>query len=126
LTVFFFFPKSQILLEELDDALGVTEFVLLEFVNLLEGLLKSIVSEVDCLGGVLHSFVVEYGEVESETEFDWAAGREIDRHSFLVCIKGLVSNLSEMGVFRGLCHVAVVVSDHFDEEALGLSVGASF
>ena len=31
----FLFPVRQVLLEELDDALGVTEIVFLEFVNLV-------------------------------------------------------------------------------------------
>ena len=42
----FFLPQSQVLLEELDDALGVTEIVFLEFVNLVQSILESAISEL--------------------------------------------------------------------------------
>ena len=58
-----FFPESQVLLEKLDNALSITEVVLLELVNLVEGLLQSIVRELAGLGVVLQHLVVENGEV---------------------------------------------------------------
>jgi hypothetical protein len=39
-TIFFFFsPESQVLLEEFNDTLGISEVVFFEFVDLVEGIL---------------------------------------------------------------------------------------
>jgi len=82
--LFLFFPESEVLFEELDDALGVTEVVFLELVNLVEGILQGLVSEVDSFLGVLLGLVVKHGEVEGKTEFDRVAGGELDGHCLLV------------------------------------------
>ena len=39
--LFFLFPEGEVLLEEFDDALGVTEIILLKLINLLESILES-------------------------------------------------------------------------------------
>ena len=68
-----FFPESKVLLQELDDALGVAEVFFFEFIDFVESLLKSLVSEVACGLVVLHDFVVEDRRVEGKTELDWIA-----------------------------------------------------
>ena len=64
--LFLFFPESEVLLEELDDTLSVTEVILLKLVNLIKGILQSLICEADSLLGVLVGLVIEYGEVEGE------------------------------------------------------------
>ena len=118
-----FFPEGEVLLEELDDALGVAEVVLLKLIDFVEGLLEGVVSELASFGVVLQDFVVEDGEVEGEAELDGVAGRQIDGVGLLVGGLGLLLDLLELGLLGVLGDVAVVVTDHLDEEGLGL-VGA--
>jgi hypothetical protein len=117
-------PQGQVLLKELNDTLGITEIVLLEFVNLVESILEGLVSEL--AGGlmVLHDFVVEDGEVEGETELDGIAGGKGDLVSFVVGLEGVLLDLLHEGTFSVLSDVAVVVADHLDEESFGLTVAS--
>jgi hypothetical protein len=55
----FVFPESKVLLEEFDNALGITEVILLELVDLVKSILESLVSELAGSLVVLHNFVVE-------------------------------------------------------------------
>ena len=61
--IFLLFPESQVLLEELDDALGVTEVILLELIDLVQSVLQGGVCELTGLGVVLQHLVVEDAEV---------------------------------------------------------------
>ena len=72
-TLLLILPQGQVLLEELDDALGVTEVVLLKLVNLVESILEGLISKFASSLVVLHDFVVEDGEVKGKTELDWVA-----------------------------------------------------
>ena len=58
-TVLFFLPKGEVLLKKFDNALGITEVVFLQLVNLVESILQSLVSELAGSLVVLHDFVVE-------------------------------------------------------------------
>merc|ERR1712029_1049445 len=120
--LFFLFPESEVFLEELDNALGISEVVLFELVNLVESFLESLVSEV--AGGlvVLHHFVVEDGEVERQTELDWVAWREGNFVGFVVSLESLLLHFLELRVLGVFSDVTVVVTDHFHEECLGLTV----
>jgi hypothetical protein len=120
--VLLFSPESEVLLEEFDDALGVTEIVFLELVNFVKGVLEGLVSEV--AGGlvVLHGFVVEDREVEGKSELDRIARREVDGVGFVVSFEGRVLNFIKVITLGVLSNVTVVVSDHLDKESLGLSV----
>jgi len=120
ITLLFLLPESEVLLEELDDALGVTEVVLLELVDLVESLLESGISEFASLGVILEDLVVEDGEVEGESELDGVAGGKINSIGFLVGDLGLTLNFVELSILGVLGNVAVVVTDHLDEESLGL------
>ena len=86
LLLVFLFPESEVLLEELNDALSITEVVLLELINLVKSFLESLVSKLTSSLVVLHHLVVEDGEVERETELDWVARRKRDLVGFLVCL----------------------------------------
>ena len=84
ITFFLFLPESQVLLEELNDALGVTEVILLELVDLLESILESLISKLTSGLVVFHNFVVEDGEVKGKTKLDWVAWWEGDLIGFFV------------------------------------------
>ena len=69
----FLLPERQVLLEQLDDRLGVSEGLLIDIVNFLEGFREGSLAELARLLVVSHHFVVEDREVEGETEADWVA-----------------------------------------------------
>jgi hypothetical protein len=118
----FLLPEGQVLLEELDDALCVTEIVFLEFINLVESFLKGAVGEL--AGGlvVFHHLVVEDREVKGETKLDGVAWWELNLVSFVVSFERVLLDLLKLGILGVLSDVAVVVADHLDEEGLGLTV----
>jgi hypothetical protein len=120
-TFFLFFPESEVLLKKFDDALGVTEVILLEFVDPVESLLESSVCQLTGLLVVLHDFVVEDREVESESEFDWVARREGDLVCFLIGVKSRLLHTLELVSSGVLRDVAIVVAHHLDEESLWLA-----
>ena len=120
--LFFLLPERQVLLEELNDALGVTEVVLLEFIDLVESFLEGTVGKLAGSLVVLHDFVVEHREVKGKTELDGVAGWQGDLVGFVVGLKSILLDLLELGTLGILSDVAVVVADHLDEEGLGLTV----
>ena len=91
-TFFLLLPEGQVLLEELNDALGITEVVLLELINLVESGLESEVSELAGLLVVLHDLVVEHGEVEGKAELDGVAWGKRDLIGLVVSLEGLLLN----------------------------------
>ena len=113
----FFFPECEVLLEELNDALGVTEVVLLELIDLVESRLEGVVCELAGLRVVLQHLVVEDGEVKSKTKLDWVARWQLNGVSLFVRLSGLLLNILKELVLRVLSNVAVVVADHLDEES---------
>ena len=112
---------SEVLLEQLNDALGVTEVVLLKLINLVESFLKGLVGEL--AGGlmVLHDFVVEDREVQGETELDGVAGRQRDLVSLVVGLECLLLNLLQIVTLGILGNVAEVITDHLDEKGFWLT-----
>ena len=86
-TIFFLLtPESQILFQKLNDALGVTEVIFLEFIDLVKGILEGLVGEVASGLVVLHHLVVEDREVKGETETDGVAGGKVDLIGLVVCL----------------------------------------
>ena len=85
--------------------------------------MESVVGEFAGLGVILEDFVVEDREVESESELDGVACGELDGVGLFISLLGLLLNLFESGVLSVLGDVAVVVTNHLDEEGLGL-IGA--
>ena len=116
------FPEGEVFLEELNDGLGITEVVFFELVDLVEGLLERLVGDLASLLVVLHDLVLEHGEVKGETESDGVAGLESDAVGFVVGLEGIVLDLLEVVTLGVLSDVAVVVTDHLDEESLGLTI----
>ncbi len=96
-TVFLFLlPEGEVLLEQFDDALGVTEVVLFKLVNLVERFLEGLVSELASSLMILHDFVVEDGEVQGEAELDGVARRQSDLVGLVVSLECLLLNLLQI------------------------------
>ena len=74
--LFLLLPEGEVLLEELDDGLGISEGLLINVVDLLESIREGLLSEFTGLLVVVHNLVVEHGEVEGKTKSDWVAGVE--------------------------------------------------
>jgi len=55
----FLFPKGKVLLEELNDALGVAEIIFFQLIDLIEGFLQGLVRKLAGLRVVLKDLVVE-------------------------------------------------------------------
>jgi hypothetical protein len=88
--LFLFLPEREILLEELDDRLGVSEGFFINVIDLLEGIRECGFTKFTGLFMVVHHFVMEYGEVESKTKSDWVAS-----------VEGLGGALGELIVLEG-------------------------
>ena len=56
----FFLPEGEVLLEELNDGLGISEGLLIDIVNLLKSVRESGFSELAGLLMVVHHLVVEH------------------------------------------------------------------
>ena len=121
--VLLLFPECKVLLEELNDALGVTEVVFLELINLVQSRLQGGVREGASRSVVLQHFVVKDAEVEGEAELDGVASGEIDGVGLLVSGLSLVLDILEDVILGVLSDVAVVIADHLHEEGPSL-VGA--
>lgn len=128
-TVFLEFgsPESKVVPDELHDGGGVLVLVLLDLVDVSNGIVKGLLGELAGFGGVVLDFVVEHGVVQSEAQSDGVGGLQVllgllggRLVGFVGVVAGLVV-LSSGGVFGD---VSVVVSLHFVVEDLSLGVGS--
>jgi len=122
LFLIFLLPESEVLLEQLNDGLGITEVIFLELIDFVKSLLESLIGELASSLVVLHDFVVEDREVEGKTELDGVARGKLDLVGLVVSFKSFDLDCFELiglGVFSD---VAVVITDHLDEEGSGLIV----
>ena len=121
----FLLPEREVLLEQLDDALGISESLLIDVIDLLEGVGQSGLTKLARLLVVVHHLVVEHGEVQSKTQSDWVAGVQTlgSLLSLVVVAEGSLLDGLELVSLSALCHISVVVTDHFEEETLGLIGG---
>ena len=120
--LFFFLPQRQVLLEEFDDRLSISESLFINIINLLEGLGQGLLTKLTGFLVVVHHLVVEHREVKGQSKSDWVAGIEALASSLcvVVVLEGSVLNsleLISLGVFS---NVSVVVTHHLLEEGLGL------
>ena len=91
----------------------------------LESGLEGGVGELASLGVVLEHLVVEDGEVKGEAELDGVASGKINAVGLLVSGLGLSFHFFEESILGVLGNVAVVVTDHLDEESLSLGLAFS-
>ena len=80
------------------------------------------VSELTGSFVVFHNFVVEDGEVKGEAELDGVAWGQLDLVSLVVSLKSLLLNLFHKVTLGVLSDVAVVITDHLDEESLRFTI----
>jgi hypothetical protein len=120
-----FLPEGEVLLEQLDDALGVSKGLLIDIVDFLKGIRQGLLTELAGLLVVVHHLVVEHREVEGQTKSDWVAGVQTlgGGLSELVVFEGTVLDRFKLVSLGALGNVSVVVSNHFVEECLGLIGG---
>ena len=69
----FLLPETEVLLEELDDRLGISEGFFIDIIDLLQGLGQSLLTKFTGLFVVIHHFIVEDREVQSKTKSNWVA-----------------------------------------------------
>ena len=121
----FLLPEGEVLLEELDDGLGVSEGLFIDVIDLLESIGEGGLTKLTGLLVVVHHFVMEHGEVESQSQSDWVAGVQTlgGGLSELVVLEGTVLHRFKLVGLGALGNVSVVVSNHFVEECLGLIGG---
>lgn len=67
---------------------------------------------------VLHDFIVEHREVQGEAQLDGVAWRQSDLVGLFVSLQSVLLNLLKEVSFRILSDVAVIVTDHLNEEGL--------
>ena len=117
---FLLFPEGEVFLKELDYALGIAEVVFLELIDLVKGSLKGVVGKLAGPGVVLKHLVVEYGEVQGETKLDGVAGSKLNGASFFISHLSTLLDFFEHGILGVLGNVAIVITDHLDEECFGV------
>ena len=71
---FLFFPEREVFFKELNDGLGISESLLVNIVDLFEGIGQRLFSKFTSLLVVVHDLVVEDREVKGKTKSDWVAG----------------------------------------------------
>jgi len=116
--LFFFLPEGKVLFQEFNDTLGVSEVFLLELVNLVKGLLEGLVCKFAGSFVVLHDLIVENGEVEGKTELDWVAWWENNLVGLIVSLESFLFNSFKLVLLGIFGDVAIVISNHLDEESL--------
>ena len=72
-----FFPEAEILLEELNDRLGISEGLLVNIVDLLQSFRQCCLTKLTGFLVVIHHFVVEHREVQSQSESNWVASIQL-------------------------------------------------
>ena len=124
---FLFFPEWKIFLKELNNGFVISEGLLIDVINLLEGIRESGFTEFTGLFVLVHNFVVEDREVKSESKSDWVAG--IKRFGTalgkFIVLKGTVFDGIKLISLGALGDVSVVITDHLVEESFGLISGGN-
>ena len=122
LLLVFLFPESEVLLEQLNDRLGIAEIILLELINFVKSLLEGLIGELTGSLVVLYNFLVEDRKFKGKTELDGVVRGKCDLVGLVVSFEGLNLDTFELVGLSVFSDVAVVVTDHLDEEGSGLIV----
>ena len=119
-------PESEVVPDELHDSGGILVLVLLDLIDVSNGIVEGLLGQLAGFAGVVLDLIVENGVVEGKTEPDGMGGLEILLSLLSGALVGIMSVvtslvvLSSGGVFR---NVSEVVSLHFVVEDLILGVG---
>ena len=122
LLLVFLLPESKILLEQLNDRLGIAKIILLELINFVKSLLEGLIGELTGSLVVLHDFLMEDRKFKGKTELDGVVRGKCDLVGLVVSFEGLNLDTFELVGLSVFSDVAVVVTDHLDEEGSGLIV----
>jgi len=119
---FLFFPEREVFFKKLNDGFGISESLLINIVDLLEGIRQSSFSEFASLLMVVHNFVMEDREVKGKTKSDWVAGVKGLRGSLgqLIVLKSTGLDSFDFIGIGALGNVSVVISHHLVEESFSL------
>lgn len=103
----------QVVSEQLHDESRILITFLTESVKLSNRIIESLFGEMARPVGRVEDFVVEDGEVQSETEADRMCGSQVrccDLGSFFVCLQRFICGRFPLLFDRKLCQVSVVVA----------------
>lgn len=106
-------PEGKVISQELHDQRAVLVGLLAERVELGNGVVKRLLSEVARTVGRVEDLVVEHREVEGQTETNGVSGRKLGLGNVggsLVGVVGLVGSLLLLVADSELGEVAVVVA----------------
>ena len=87
-------PEGQIVPDELHDGGGVLVLILLDLVNVSNGVIEGLLGKLAGFGGVILDLVVEDGVVEGKAQPDGVGGLEILLSSLSGVLVGLMSVIS--------------------------------
>mmetsp|Transcript_25836 Transcript_25836/g.65743 ORF Transcript_25836/g.65743 Transcript_25836/m.65743 type:complete len:259 (-) Transcript_25836:40-816(-) len=119
-------PEGQVISQELHDESGILVRLLVEGVELRDGVVEGLLGQVAGAIGRVEDLVVEDGEVERQAEADGVGGGEVGEGnvlSRLVRDERVLGRLLAAGAGSELGEVAPVVSLHLVVEHLGLASG---
>merc|ERR1712029_617049 len=117
-------PKSEVVTQQLHDESGVLVGVLLDVVELRDGILESGACHFTSLVWILEHLVLEDGIVECKTETDWVSHCQVFLGSLVSLLVSQASVLGRLGLgipVTELSDVPVVVGLHLAVEDFGLA-----
>jgi len=129
LIVFFFFgvrgPQGNVVPKKLHDESAVLVGLVRQGLELLNGVIESLLGKLDGIVRGVHDFVVENAEVQSKTKTDGIGGEELLRHfrGSFVGNEGVVSGLLARLTRGRFSKISVVVTLHLVVKDLGLGRG---
>ena len=118
-------PEGQVIADELHDGGGILVVLLLDLLDVSNGVVEGLLGELASLLGIVADFIIENGEVEGQSESDGVGGLEVRSGNLLrvvVGIEGIVGGSLVLGVGGVLSNVSVVVASHLLVEDQGLGV----
>lgn len=120
-------PESKVVSDELHDGSGILVLVLLDLIDVSNGIIEGLLGKLAGFGGIILDFVVEDRVVQGKTKSDGVSSLKV-LFGFLSCafvgIMSVISSfivISTAGVFRD---VSVVISLHFVVEDQSFGVGS--
>lgn len=117
-------PQGQVVSEQLHDSGRVAVLVLLQTVEVGDGIVESSLGEFASVVGGVEDLVIEHGIVEGKSKSDGMCGLECLSlvACDLVCLLCELDNILALVPREELAEVAEVVALHLHEEDLGLGV----
>lgn len=117
ISIFLFLPQCQILFQQLNDWLGISEVIFSNIINLFQCLLKTLICQLNSLFVIFHDFIVKDWEVQSKSQFDWVASMKLNFVCWLVGLESFFFNVFQFFVLGSLCNVPVVICNHLEEKS---------